>query len=323
MKSTRDPFGREFTYLRLSVTDRCNLYCLYCKVPEIPRPEKLTLHEIGRIVAAAASLGVRKVRLTGGEPTLRSDIVDITKITASTPGIGEVVMTTNGVTFERLAAPLAAAGLSRVNVSCDSLDAETFRRITKGGLLQKVLDGMVAARAAGIHVKINCVVMGGLNDHEVLPMLRYAIDLEFDIRFIEYMPMSQGEGEGMFGSTHTVPSAALREFVSKKYSLEPVSWSATDGPADTYLVGGTRSRVGFISAMSNPFCENCNRLRVTPEGRIRSCLLTGGDLDLVGAIRSGASMEELADLFRKALQIRPPVYDLHKFGAVDMRSIGG
>lgn len=319
----KDRFGREFTYLRLSVTDRCNLYCLYCKVPELPRPEKLTLPEIARIVRSAAKLGVRKVRLTGGEPTLRSDIVDITKTVRDTPGISEIVMTTNGLTLAKLAAPLAEAGLQRVNISCDSLDAGVFRDITKGGILQKVLDGMDAARDAGLHIKINCVVMGGTNDHEVLPMVRFAIERGFDIRFIEYMPMSAGEGEGAFGSMFTVPSSLLREHVEKSYELLADELASTSGPADTFQISGTRTRVGFISAMSNPFCENCNRLRVTPEGKIRSCLLSGGDVDLIDAIRAGATDEELGKLFMNALEAKPPVYELHKFGAVDMRSIGG
>lgn len=299
------------------------MYCMYCKVPELPRPEKLTVSEIKSIVAAAAGLGVRKVRLTGGEPTLRSDIIEITKIVSSTPGIRETVMTSNGLALDRLAQPLREAGLSRLNVSLDSLDAENFRKITKGGLLQKVLDGMHAANSAGIFVKINCVVMGGVNDHEVLPMLQFSIQNGFDIRFIEYMPMNAGEGEGMFGSTSTVPSAVLRGHVSKYYVLTPEDQGATAGPADTFHIDGAATRVGFISAMSNPFCENCNRLRVTPEGKIRSCLLTGGEIDLVSAIRAGAGEEQLAALFREALESKPPVYELHKLGAVDMRSIGG
>lgn len=319
----KDRFGREFTYLRLSVTDRCNLYCLYCKVPEIPRAEKLTIPEIARIVGAAAKMGVRKIRLTGGEPTLRNDIVEITKVVRDTPGIREIVMTTNGLTLERLARPLADAGLQRLNISCDSLDAEAFRDITKGGILQKVLDGVEAARAANLQIKINCVVMGGRNDHEVLSMLDYCISRELDIRFIEYMPMSAGEGEGAFGSMHTVPSAILREHVSKRYTLIAEENSATAGPADTYQIAGARTKVGFISAMSNPFCENCNRLRVTPEGKIRACLLTGGDVDLIAAIRDGVDDAGLAQLFIQALESKPPVYELHKFGSVDMRSIGG
>lgn len=318
-----DRFGREFTYLRLSVTDRCNLYCLYCKVPELPRAERLHTSEILRIVQVAASLGVRKVRLTGGEPTLRSDIVEITRAVATVPGIREVVMTSNGITLDRLAAPLREAGLGRVNVSCDSLDEETFCTVTKGGQLKRVLDGMEASRRAGIRVKINCVVLGGCNDHEVVPMLRFAVERGFEIRFIEYMPMHLGEGEGMFGSPQTVPSAVLREALSSHFELERLPSDTTDGPAETYRVAGTPVKVGFISAMSSPFCESCNRLRITPEGKIRSCLLTGGEVDLVASIRRGASDAELSELFRQANDAKPPVYQLHQLGAVDMRAIGG
>jgi cyclic pyranopterin phosphate synthase len=287
----------------------------------------LTTPEILRIVRVAAGLGVRKVRLTGGEPTLRADIVDITRGVASVPGIEKVVMTTNGLTLARLARPLRDAGLSRVNVSCDSLDPERFREITKGGILQKVLDGLDAALDAGLRVKINCVVLGGdspsANEREVLPMVAFAVERGMDIRFIEYKPMSAGEGEGMFGAPETVPSAVLREAVARQYPLTPDASSATSGPADTYKIDGTRSRVGFIAAMSNPFCENCNRLRVTPEGKIRACLLTGGDLDLVESIRQGADDAALGRLFQRALESKPPVYELHAKGSVEMRAIGG
>lgn len=323
----KDRFGREFNYLRVSVTDRCNLYCTYCKTNDLPRPERLARPEILRIVRVAASLGVRKVRLTGGEPTLRSDIVEITRAVAMTPGIAETVMTTNGLSLARLAPELRAAGLGRVNVSCDSLDAERFRSITRGGILAKVLDGIGAARAAGLHVKINCVVMGGAgpdaNDREVLPFVRFAVERGLDVRFIEYMPMSLGEGEGMFGAPETVPSERLREAVAAEHALEPEEGSRTAGPADTYRIAGTATRVGFIAAMSNPFCEACNRLRITPEGKIRSCLLTGGDVDLVGSIRAGASDAALSQLFRDALEAKPAVYELHRHGAVEMRAIGG
>lgn len=319
----KDRFGREFTYLRVSITDRCNLLCMYCRAPETPRTERLGAGEILSIVRAAASIGVRKVRLTGGEPTLRADVVEITRAVAATPGIREVVMTSNGLALGRLSAPLREAGLSRVNVSCDSLDAERFRRITKGGQLEKVLDGVDAALAAGLQVKLNCVVLGGENDDEVVPFVRYAVERGIEVRFIEYMPMGAGEGEGMGGSTFTVPSAVLRERVEREWRLEPVDGASTAGPADTYRVAGTSSRVGFISAMSNPFCESCNRLRITPEGKIRSCLLTGGDVDLVSAIRRGAGEAELADLFRQALDAKPAVYELHRHGAIEMRAIGG
>jgi GTP 3',8-cyclase len=319
----RDRFGRDFTYLRVSVTDRCNLYCTYCKAPEAPRPERLAAEEILRIVRVAASLGVVKVRLTGGEPTLRSDLVELTRAVARTPGIREVVMTTNGLKLAGLADPLASAGLSRVNVSCDSLDEARFAAITRGGPLRKVLEGIDAALAAGLGVKVNCVVLGGTNDFEVGAFVGFAIERGIDVRFIEYMPMDPADLDGISGSTKTVPSAVLRERVSARWRLLPEAGGTSGGPAETYRVAGTGSRVGFISAMSNPFCESCNRLRITPEGKIRSCLLTGEEIDLVSAVRRGADDDELAELFASALERKPPVFELHRAGAVAMRAIGG
>ncbi|HKE01599.1 MAG TPA: GTP 3',8-cyclase MoaA [Planctomycetota bacterium] len=319
----RDSFGRAFTYLRVSVTDRCNLLCSYCRAADTPRPERLRAEELLRIVHVAASLGVRKVRLTGGEPTLRADLVDLTRAVAATPGIREVVMTTNGLRLCELARPLRDAGLSRVNVSCDSLDDVRFRSITGGGVLRKVLDGIDASLDAGLRVKVNCVVLGGVNDAEAPDLVRYAHERGIEIRFIEYMPMDPGDIDFLGGSSKTVPSAVLRARIEETFDLEPERSSDTAGPAETWRIAGTETRVGFVSAMSNPFCESCNRLRITPEGKIRSCLLTGGEVDLVEAMRAGATDGELADCFRLALERKPPVYELHRNGAVAMRAIGG
>lgn len=283
----------------------------------------MTTAELAHIVNIASLAGITKVRLTGGEPALRHDIVNITKTTASTPGIAKVVMTTNGLALARLARPLAEAGLRGVNVSCDSLDAELFRNITKGGELARVLDGLRAAREAGLYVKINCVVMRGRNDHEIESMTEFACARGMDIRFIEYMPAARGDGSGIESSIHGLPGDIVRAIVAQRYELIPADALPGDGPAQTYQIAGTRTTVGFISAMSNPFCESCNRVRVTSAGKIRSCLLTGGEADLLGSIRAGASDAALLQMFQNAIDARPPVYQLYQSAPIDMRAIGG
>jgi len=313
-----DRFGRSVTYLRVSVTDRCNLRCTYCTLPTAARG-LLTTDEIVRIVRVAASLGIVKIRLTGGEPTLRADLVEVTRRTAGVEGIREVVMTTNGLRLRPLARDLREAGLRGVNVSLDSLRPERFRTLTGGGSLETVLDGLAAAREAGIEkVKVNAVVVGGMNDDEVGDFARFAAETGVEVRFIEYMPTARGEQRGW-----TVPYAILLERLREAFPVTPIPSPADGGPAERYRLSGTDGVVGFIHAMSNPFCDRCNRLRVTPEGRIRSCLLTGGDVDLAEAMRSGAGDETLADLFRRAGDIKPAVYELHQLDEMEMRRIGG
>ncbi len=313
-----DRLGRKVTYLRVSVTDRCNFRCTYCTLPASPRG-LLTVEELERIVRVAGSLGIVKIRLSGGEPTVRREIVEITRRTARVPGIREVVMTSNGSRLRDLARPLKEAGLKGINVSLDSLDPERFRTLTHGGDLAAVLDGIEAAREAGIErIKVNAVVVGGMNDDEVLAFADFAGKTGIEARFIEYMPTRRGEARGW-----TVPYTVLLDRLAESFTLSPLQAYADGGPAERFRIEETGAVVGFIHAMSNPFCERCNRLRVTPDGRIRSCLLTGGEVDFMAALRSGAGDEEIASLFRKAGDLKPAVYELHRLDELDMRAVGG
>ena len=313
-----DSFGRRFNYLRLSVTGRCNFHCQYCSLPK-DRRDAMSLQEILRIARVAASLGVVKVRLTGGEPTVRADLLEIVRGISRIPGIQRLVMTTNGAKLAGMARALRAAGLQGANVSLDSLHAARFRSIARGGEIEPVLEGIRAAKAAQFHpLKVNMVVMGGVNDDEVVSFAELAAELGLEVRFIEYMPMNAGEDRSW-----TVPYQVLLERVGARFSLQPLEPGQDAGPAELYRLAGTSGVVGFIHAMSNPFCARCNRLRVTAEGKIRSCLLTGGEVDLLRLIREGADDEALAEQFREAAFLKPEVYELHRHGSIAMRSIGG
>jgi cyclic pyranopterin phosphate synthase len=316
-----DRYGRRVTYLRVSLTNRCQLDCSYCTLQEEPanvlRPE-----ELGTILdVATRRLGIRKVRLTGGEPTLRKDLPEVVARIAPLPGMREVALTTNALLLDRRAEAMAAAGLTTINVSCDSLRPERFRELTGGGDLAQVLTGLRAARRAGIPKrKLNVVLMGGVNDDEIEDFVHFAAEEDVEVRFIEHMPMDAGR----VSQWRVDPKEVLRSMAAGG-ELTPLPTSRDGGPAERFQIGG--ARIGFIHAISNPFCDRCNRLRITAEGKIRSCLLTGGEVDLAGAVRSGNSPEaiedELVALFRKAADAKPPIYDLQREGAIPMRSIGG
>lgn len=314
----QDRYGRRFTYLRLSVTGRCNFRCQYCTIPK-DHADLMSATEIVRVARVAVEAGVTKIRLTGGEPTVREDLVDIVREIAAFPGLKKLAMTTNGAKLAALARPLQAAGLQAVNVSLDSLHGDCFGQIAKGGDLESVMEGIRVAISIGLRpVKVNAVVMAGVNDREVLDFVALARELDIEVRFIEYMPMTPGEQRGW-----TLPYEALLQRIREKVQLEPLESDADAGPAELYRIEGGRGVVGFIHAMSNPFCSRCNRLRVTSEGTIRSCLLTGGEVDLLKLMRAGASDAQLVSQFREAAFAKPEVYDLHRDGVVAMRHIGG
>lgn len=307
-----DAYNRSISYLRISVTDRCNLRCIYCMpeegIPLKPHSELLNFEEITKIVRAAASLGITKIRLTGGEPLTRKGIVDLVRMIASVPGIEDLAMTTNGVLLQHFAHKLKEAGLKRVNVSLDTLKPERFRRITRVGNLEDVLKGIEEARKAGLTpIKINMVVLEGFNRDEVVDFARLTISEEWHVRFIEVMPVG-AEAEGNLGQY--VSMKEVREEIERALGpLIPASLKGS-GPARYFRLEGAKGTIGFITPISEHFCYQCNRLRLTPDGRIRPCLLSDFEIDLKSAIRSGATEEEIAEIIKEAVRLKPERHQL-------------
>jgi cyclic pyranopterin phosphate synthase len=302
----KDQYGREIRDLRVSLTDRCNLRCVYCMPEQMvfkPRAELLSDDEILRVIRVAAELGVRKVRLTGGEPTVRPNLVELVRRIAAVPGIEDLTMTTNGMRLSRLAAPLAQAGLRRVNVSLDTLDAEKFRTITRWGRLDAVLAGLDAARTAGLSpIKLNAVVVRGFNEGDVVDLARLTLEHDWSVRFIEMMPF--GSVAGFQTDAHVPSSETIARIEAALGPLEPLDTSGYD-PARTYRLAGAAGALGFISAVTQPFCAQCGRLRLTAEGRLRLCLLRDAEVDLREPLRAGATHEEIRERFRAAAFRKP------------------
>jgi GTP 3',8-cyclase len=302
-----DQFGRKIHYLRISLTDHCNLRCIYC-MPEDqtfrPNPELMQDEEIALLTRMFASLGFDKIRLTGGEPTVRNHIVEIVRSIASTEGIRAVSMTTNGVLLKKLAQPLAEAGLKRVNVSIDTLDADKFQRLTRWGKLEDVWQGILAAEQAGLSpVKLNAVVVKGYNEADVVDLARLTIDHPWQIRFIEMMPFA-GVTDVQTGQVITAAQiqARIEEAVGV---LEPSNDGELDGEARLFHIPGARGDVGFISSVTAPFCEFCNRARLTADGRLRLCLLRENEVDLLTPLRAGATLEDLRRLILDGIWLKP------------------
>jgi cyclic pyranopterin phosphate synthase len=310
-----DRFGRRVTYLRISVTDRCDFRCVYCMEPDqrfAPRDEVLTLDEIQQVAAAFVALGVRKIRLTGGEPLVRPGVVGLMQRITVLGGLDELVVTTNGSQLADLAADIRAAGVRRINVSLDSLQADRFRRITRKGDLGKVLAGIDAAIAAGFErIKLNAVILRGRNHDEVPDLVGFAADKGINISFIEEMPLGvigdHDRAEAFYASEQ------IRQDLAPHFTLVPTT-ETTGGPARYYRIPGSETRVGFISPHSHNFCGDCNRVRVTAEGRLLLCLGQEHSLDLRAILRSrpgdGARLEQG---IREAMQIKPKghEFDLH------------
>jgi cyclic pyranopterin phosphate synthase len=303
-----DGFARRIRYLRVSVTDRCNFRCSYC-MPETlvdrmhfqPRAAVLTFEEIERVIGVFAKLGVRKVRLTGGEPTVRQGIVDLVRRVAAVPGIDQVVMTTNGHLLAELAPRLVDAGLVGVNVSIDTLDAERFKTVTSRGDLARVLAGVDAAVAAGLRVKTNAVALRGINDDEVVALCKDAWARGAVPRFIEHMPMSDG---ALFESAQGLSAAAIRRTIEETLGvLVPASNQTSDaGPARYWALAGDPARqVGIISAMTEHFCDDCNRLRLTATGELHACLGHDDAVSLRDVMRAGGADQDLTRVIAGAV----------------------
>jgi cyclic pyranopterin phosphate synthase len=328
MTGILDSFRRNINYLRISVTDRCNLRCIYCMppegVPQMSHSEILSYEEIRTIVQAGAELGINKIRLTGGEPLVRADFPQLVKMLSETKGIEDLSLTTNGILLKKLALELRQAGLSRVNVSLDTLKADRFRYITRLGELKDVLEGIEAAKQAGLSpVKINTVVMRGTNDDEILDFARMTYREGWHVRFIELMPFK--------GVAEFIPSIELRQHISLLGKLELRESMTGNGPALYYGLVGAKGTIGFISPLSDlSFCSHCNRVRLTPDGKLRPCLLGEDEIDLkmpLRNLRNNASTEQLKQLILKAIASKPQHHHLNETndrpGRRKMSQIGG
>ena len=315
-----DPFQRSINYLRVSVTDRCNLRCLYCMpeqgVPLMPAREILTLEEIARIVGVAAGMGLRRVRLTGGEPLVRKGIVKLVRWIGQTPGIEDISLTTNAMLLASYAHELAAAGLKRVNVSLDTLRPQRFRQITRHGDLSAVMAGIAAARDAGLSpLKLNVVVMREVNDDEIAEIACTTLKEDWQVRFIELMPFMD-EQETCIRDTSLalgfVPAQEVKRQIKEALGpLEAAETNAGGGPAKYYRLPGARGLIGFISPLSEDrFCTTCNRMRLTADGKIRPCLLTDQEIDLKETLRRGGSDDELRQRILAALDSKPDAHHL-------------
>jgi len=302
-KKLMDQFGRTKSYLRVSVTDRCNFKCIYCLpangIDMMKRQDILSFEEIEQIVRAVVPLGIRKVRLTGGEPLVRKGICDLVAMLKKIQGIEELCLTTNGSMLKELAPKLKSAGLSSINISLDTLNARRFEEITLTPLFEKVLDGIEAALNEGFKVKVNVVPLKGTSLNEVLDLVRFAIKHELEVRFIEFMPLC---GAG-WSPEKVLPIPQLRSWVQEHFVLEPLE--RKNEVAESYCIQGTKGRVGFIASLSEPFCSSCTRLRLSSNGKIRPCLFSTTEFDLLKKLREGATTEEIQNIFKWSAWNKP------------------
>ena len=323
-----DKHSRKISYLRVSVTDLCNLRCVYCMPPggsELSdREEILSLEEILKIIKHGVSLGVNKIRLTGGEPLVRRGITSLIKQISDIEGINDIALTTNGVYLKEYAETLKNSGLSRLNISLDTMQADRFADITRGGNIQEVFDGVEEVLKVGFTgTKMNTVIMRGQNDDEILDFVRYILERDIELRFIELMASGW---KNMVDEERYIPSSEIMEKINEVGELIPVNERVGGGPATIYRIKGSLGSIGFISAVSNPFCSTCNRLRLTSDGKLRSCLLSGGEVNVKTLLRSShldedELAEELTKAFIKVTTMKPIVHS-GKNKAV-MNQIGG
>jgi cyclic pyranopterin phosphate synthase len=326
-----DRFGREIDYLRISLIDQCNLRCVYCMplrgLSFLPSEERLNAEEIELVARAAVSVGFHKFRLTGGEPTLRPDLVNIIERIAAVEGVLDIAMTTNAILLPRLARPLAEAGLHRVNIHIDTFDPERLKRLMRFGTLAEIEAGIAAAEQAGlVPIKINCVVTRDYNEHDVVDIARRTLERDWHVRFIELMPLGGGE-TAHFSLSNFVPTHETRKQIEAELgSLSPVPSASPSDEAKNYRLPDARGTVGFISPVSEPYCGTCNRMRLTADGRFHLCLLNDDELDVRGAIRSGGGLEHVAEILVRAVGQKPTGHRLEEGISTERRGmfqIGG
>lgn len=302
-----DSYGRRINYLRISLTDACNLRCVYCMPEDMtfrPRHELMSDEELLLLVRVGASLGVNKIRLTGGEPTIRPNLIEIVREIANTPGITDLAMTTNGLLLPKLAKPLAEAGLRRVNISIDTLDAKKFRQITRWGDLDDIWRAIRASEEAGLTpIKLNSVVVRNFNDgDDMVQLARLTLENDWEVRFIEMMPFGEISD---FQQTNVVTFQEMRQRIEAVFGpLEEVGYDFVD-PSRPFRIPGALGTLGFISSVTEPFCQGCGRVRLTADGKLRLCLLRDDEVDLLTPLRAGASFEELRVLMRDGSYHKP------------------
>ncbi|MEX2310756.1 MAG: GTP 3',8-cyclase MoaA, partial [Pirellulales bacterium] len=316
--------------LRISVTDRCNIRCFYCMPNENvrfrPRHEILTFEEIARFVRVVSQMGVRRLRLTGGEPLVRADLPRLVEMLAAVPGVDDLALTTNGILLVEQAAGLRRAGLNRLNISLDTLREEVFQQISRREGLDRVLAGIAAAQEAGFErIRLNAIAIHGLTEDEIVPLARFARERGLELRFIEYMPL---DAEQHWQSSDVLDGETIRRMLEAEFGpLVPVGRSHPSQPASDFEYADGRARVGLIQPVSQPFCGDCDRLRLTAEGQVRNCLFSTAEWDARAILRKGASDDDLAALIRACVFAKAPA---HGIGTADfvrperaMYQIGG
>ncbi len=331
MAKLMDPYDRTIDYLRISITDRCNLDCLYCTPfggrTRLSHAEILSYEEIVRTAKAAVREGISKIRITGGEPLQRRGMVRLCRMIADIDGIESLAVTTNGILLKELAGPLFEAGVRRINVSLDTLKPERFKKITGGDLLYRVLEGIEVSEKVGLSpIKINTVVMRGINDDEIEDLAGLTLEKPYHVRFIELMP-TQGHSMENHHSLY-VPMGEMIDRVKMIGNLQLEAKTKSFGPAKLCSFLGAAGKIGFIAPLSRHFCDTCNRLRLTADGKLRTCLFSEKEIDIKGSLRKGGSMKDLALIFKQAIQEKPKRHQLNdsiplnESGRI-MRAIGG
>ncbi|MCD6580547.1 MAG: GTP 3',8-cyclase MoaA [Desulfuromusa sp.] len=321
-----DNFGRKINYLRLSVTDRCNMRCVYCMpaegIDKLGHAEILSYEQFHLIAEAAVSLGIEKIRVTGGEPLVRNGIVSFLERLANISGLKQLVLTTNGVLLPEMAQGLKDAGVQRFNISLDSLQPAMFARLTRRDLLPQVLAGIAAAEKTGLPYKINMVVMRGFNDNEILDFAKLTREHNCTVRFIEYMPVMQDEN----WQSLVVSSKEVLQRLNDHYNLHPVDRGALAGPAEEFAIDGARGRIGVIAPLSGHFCQDCNRIRITASGNVRTCLFSDHEFDLKPLLIPG-NIDNIATELQRLVNDKPACHTLNsrtaEYSPFSMAQIGG
>lgn len=327
MTGLSDSFQRPINYLRISVTDRCNLRCIYCMPNEgvalAPHSQILSYEEIKNVASAAAEVGISKIRITGGEPLIRLGITDLIRMLADIKGIDDLSLTTNAILLEQYAAQLKEAGLKRVNISLDTLNKEKFKKITRIGTLKQAFAGIRAAHKAGLEpIKINVVAMRGINDDEIADFAKITMERSWHVRFIELMPFEGNKAANQWFMPRVEIEAKVRELGD----MDPVFDNTGQGPAKYFRFPHAKGTVGFISSVTEHICMSCNRLRLTADGRLRPCLLSDNEIDMRVPLRSGASNDELKKLIQQAVANKPKGHELSSGSKPEKRNmaqIGG